>query len=107
MVLTARVEVCAVGDLADGAMVGVPVEGPVERVVVANVAGELRAFGGVCTHAYAELDRGFLRDGQVMCPLHFSAFDTATGQALSPPAEDPLPVFPVKVEAGMVVVELP
>lgn len=102
-----RLEVCAVEELPAGEMRGLAVEGPLERVVVANVSGELRAFGGVCSHAYAELDRGFLRDGRVMCPLHFSEFDTATGEALGLPAEEPIPVFPVKVEAGKVVVELP
>lgn len=102
-----RVEVCDLAELPEGAMRGVAVAGPLERVLVANVGGELRAMGGVCTHAYAELDRGFLRDGRVMCPLHFSEFDLATGEALGPPAEEPLPTFPVKVEAGKVVVELP
>lgn len=102
-----RVEVCAVDDLPPGALRGAEAPAPVERVVVANVDGELRAFGGVCTHAYAELDMGMLREGRVMCPLHLSEFDTATGEALSPPATEPIPVFPVKVEAGRVVVEVP
>ena len=102
-----RLDFGPAADLAPGTMKGLPVEGPLERVVVANVDGALRAFGGVCTHAYAELDKGFLRAGQVMCPLHFSEFDTATGEALTPPADSPLPVFPVKVEEGQVVVELP
>lgn len=102
-----RIEVCAAQDLLPGTMRGVEVPGPLERVVVANVAGELRAFGGVCSHAYAELDRGFLRGDEVMCPLHFSSFDTRTGAALTPPAEEALPCFAVKVEEGKVVVELP
>jgi 3-phenylpropionate/trans-cinnamate dioxygenase ferredoxin component len=102
-----RVAICAVEELPPGALKGVPVEGPLERVLVANVDGELRGMGGICSHAYAELDRGTLRDGEVMCPLHFSAFDTRTGEALTPPAMDPLPTFPVKVEAGKVWVELP
>lgn len=102
-----RVEVCGVEELPPGSLRGAQVEGPLERIAVANVDGELRAFGGVCSHAYAELDRGFLRDGRVMCPLHFSEFDTATGEVLNPPAEEAIPVFPVKVEAGKVVVELP
>lgn len=100
-----RVEVCAVEELPPGAMKGADLGE--QRVVVANVDGELRAFSGVCTHAYAELDQGFLRDGRVTCPLHLSEFDTATGEALSPPATEPIPVYGVKVEAGRVVVEVP
>ncbi|MCA1814573.1 MAG: non-heme iron oxygenase ferredoxin subunit [Halobacteriales archaeon] len=101
-----QLDVCALRELPPGTLKGV--EAPVfERVCVANVDGELRAFGGICSHAYAELDNGFLREGRVMCPLHFSEFDTRTGEALSPPAEEPLPVFPVRVQDGRVVVELP
>lgn len=103
---TTRLDVCALDELPPGALRGFAAPGPVERVCVANVGGELRAFQGICTHAYAELDNGFLRDGTVMCPLHFSEFDTATGEALSPPATEPLAVFPVRVEGGRVVVEL-
>lgn len=102
-----RLEACALEELPPGKMLGFErVEGdPDSRVVVANVEGEVRAFGGICTHAYAELDKGFLREGRVMCPLHFSEFDTRTGEALSPPALDAIPVFPVKLEQGKVFVE--
>jgi nitrite reductase/ring-hydroxylating ferredoxin subunit len=99
--------VCTLDELPPGSMRAFLLDesNPDSRVVVANVAGEVRAFGGICTHAYAELDKGFLRDGRIMCPLHFSEFDTATGEALSPPALDPIPIYPVKLEGGSVVVE--
>lgn len=101
-----RVEVCGLDELPPGAMRGVRL-GPERRVVVANVGGELRAFSGVCTHAYAELDKGRLLGDVLECPLHFSEFDTRTGEALSPPAEEPIAVYAVKVEGGVVVVEVP
>ena len=102
-----RLEVCALAELPPGTMKAVLLDerDPDSRVVVANVGGDVRAFGGICTHAYAELDNGFLRDGRIMCPLHFSEFDTATGEALSPPALDPIPVYAVKLDEGKVVVE--
>jgi len=103
---TVRVEVCALADLPLGAMCAAEA-GPTGRLIVANVSGELRAFDGICTHAYAELDKGYLRNGAVMCPLHFSEFDTRTGEALNPPAEEPLATYPVRVEGGKVVVEVP
>jgi nitrite reductase/ring-hydroxylating ferredoxin subunit len=103
---TMQLDVCALDELPPGTLKGAAANGE-RRVCVANVEGQLRAFSGICTHAYAELDGGFLRDGRIMCPLHFSEFDTATGEALGPPAEEPLQVFPVRVEAGRVVVEVP
>ncbi|HEV8360088.1 MAG TPA: non-heme iron oxygenase ferredoxin subunit [Candidatus Thermoplasmatota archaeon] len=104
-----KLAVCDVDELPPGTMRGALADpsDPDTRVVVANVGGELRAFSGVCTHAYAELDQGFLRDGRVMCPLHFSEFDSATGEPLSPPAVDPIPCYPVAVEDGRVVVDIP
>lgn len=103
------IEVCPLEELPPGSMKGIEATpgDPDSRIVVANVAGELRAFGGVCTHAYAELDRGFLRDGAVMCPLHFSEFDTTTGEALSPPAEAPIPIYAARSVDGRVVVVVP
>ena len=58
-----------------------------EPVLVVNVGGEFRAFQGICSHEYFELDRGFLTGGSLTCALHLSRFDLETGEALDPPAE--------------------
>ena len=41
------------------------------------------------------------------CPLHLSRFDLTTGVPLDPPAEEPLAVYPVSVDAeGWIVLEV-
>jgi nitrite reductase/ring-hydroxylating ferredoxin subunit len=99
------VDLCAVEDVPPGTMKSFDVDG--ELVLVANVAGRVHATAGVCTHRYAELDQGFLVGDTVMCALHQARFSLVDGEVLDPPAEEPLAVYPVRVEAGRVLVELP
>ena len=40
-------------------------------------------------------------------PLHLSRFDLSDGEPLDPPAEMPLQVYPVVVENGRVIIEVP
>ena len=67
-----------------------------------------QATQGICTHEYFELDKGFLTGDTLTCALHLSRFDLETGEALDPPAEVPLALYPVEVDAdGQVVLTLP
>ena len=69
------------------------------RVAVAHVEQELFVFGDECTHEGCSLAEGELGDGEdsVVCPCHGSEFDLRTGEPLGGPAEDPVPVFAVRV----------
>ena len=79
-----------------------------DQVLVVNVGGTIRAAQGVCSHEYFELDKGFLTADTLTCSLHLSRFDLETGEALDPPAELPLAVYPARVEDdGSIVLELP
>lgn len=62
--------------------------------------------GRICTHQDADLAQGTLEDGCVVCPLHGSKFDLVTGAALTLPAFEPEPVFDVRIEEGMVYVNV-
>jgi 3-phenylpropionate/trans-cinnamate dioxygenase ferredoxin subunit len=55
-----------------------------------------------CSHAYAELDCGRLRDGWIACPLHGARFDLETGQPLKGPASEPIETFAVRVIDGTI-----
>ena len=77
-----------------------------DQVLVVNT-GELVAVQGICSHEYFELDKGFLTGPAVTCALHLSRFDLATGDALDPPADEPLAVYPVSIEDGRILVEYP
>jgi 3-phenylpropionate/trans-cinnamate dioxygenase ferredoxin subunit len=78
-----------------------------EQVLVINLGGNLRALQGVCSHEYFELDKGFLTGDTLTCALHLSRFDLETGDPLDPPADEPLEVYPVSVEDGVIVIEYP
>lgn len=75
-------------------------------VLVANVEGEFRAIGAICTHREWDLSEGTLEGNSVTCAGHGSIFDLRTGQGeyMRPiPAE---PVYPVTLDGEDVYVEL-
>ncbi|MGH3452585.1 MAG: Rieske (2Fe-2S) protein [Haloechinothrix sp.] len=93
-------------DLGRGEMTGGIVVG--EEVLVANVGGEYRAVGATCTHAGCSLvDDGELDEGTMVCGCHGSIFDLETGEALGPPADEPVPVYAVRVEGDAIQIEVP
>ena len=51
--------------------------------------------------------KGFLTDGSLTCALHLSRFDLASGEALDPPADEPLAVYRVTVAEGRLIVDFP
>lgn len=71
-------------------------------VIVFNVDGTYYAIEDVCTHDYASLDDGELEGEEIICPRHQARFNVRTGEALTAPAYEPVPTFPVRVEGGMV-----
>ena len=70
-----------------------------------NVNGEYHAIEDVCTHDGGILTGGTVEGKEIMCPRHGARFSIITGGALSPPAYEPVPTFPVRVEDGMVQVK--
>jgi len=100
-----RVAVAREADVPLGTMKGFDVLG--RKIIVVNLGGEFHALSGICSHAYSELDKGFFAGEFVTCALHLSQFEVRTGEAISPPATDPLPKYPVSVEGGTVYVDVP
>ena len=56
------------------------------------------AIDDVCTHEFALLSDGFVEGCEVECPLHMARFDLRTGKAMSPPADQDVATFPVRVD---------
>ena len=75
-------------------------------ILLINNNGRIHATQGVCSHEYFELDKGFLTGDSLTCALHLSRFDLETGEALDPPAELPLQVYPVVIENDRIILEL-
>ncbi len=101
-----RIDLLGVDEVGDGEMQMVFVDGT-DQVLVINTGGEFTAVQGVCSHEYFELDKGFLTNGTLTCALHLSRFDLTNGEPLDPPAEEPLAVYPVVIEDGRVLIEVP
>ena len=93
-----------VKDFAPGTMQMVRIGG--NSVLLVNIEGTFYATSNFCTHAKCYLHNGKLRGKIVACPCHFSQFDVTTGAALTPPAKEPLPVYPVKVEGNDIFVQI-
>ncbi|MFI5225953.1 MAG: Rieske (2Fe-2S) protein [Candidatus Limnocylindrales bacterium] len=104
--MTRRVDLLAVDEVPDGTMKMAWVDGT-DQVVVINVDGAIRAYQGICSHEYFELDKGFLTAGSLTCALHLSRFDLATGDALDPPAELPLAMYEVVVDGDRIAIDIP
>jgi 3-phenylpropionate/trans-cinnamate dioxygenase ferredoxin subunit len=114
---TRRIDLLGVDEVPEGTMKMAFVDGT-DQVVVVHTGGEIRAFQGICSHEYFELDKGFLTAGgspgrngmaagTLTCALHLSRFDLADGEALDPPAELPLASYPVVIDGGRVLIEVP
>jgi 3-phenylpropionate/trans-cinnamate dioxygenase ferredoxin subunit len=48
-----------------------------------------------------------VEDCELICPRHFARFSLKTGDALTPPAYEPVRTYQVKEENGRVLVERP
>jgi nitrite reductase/ring-hydroxylating ferredoxin subunit len=73
---------------------------------ICNVNGEVRAMAGVCPHHGGPLGQGALDEGLVTCPWHAWQFDPGTGACVFNDAVR-VPVYPVRIEGGEILVDLP
>jgi NADPH-dependent 2,4-dienoyl-CoA reductase/sulfur reductase-like enzyme/nitrite reductase/ring-hydroxylating ferredoxin subunit len=76
------------GDLPDGAMVVGVFDG--DDVLLTRQGGALFAVGAFCTHYHGPLAEGLVVGDTVRCPWHHACFSLRTGEALRPPALDPV-----------------
>ena len=75
---------------------------------VYNVEGSYYAIEDRCSHDDGPLAEGEFdaEEGYAICPRHGARFDVRTGRALSLPAYLPVDTFPVRVEDGLVKLEV-
>ena len=99
--------VCALDDLASGTarrfvIAGIP-------VAVVRIDDDVYAIGDVCSHANVSLSEGevWCDEKEIECPKHSSTFDLLTGEPVTLPATQPVPVYDVVVEGDDVKVVVP
>ncbi|MDH3285103.1 MAG: non-heme iron oxygenase ferredoxin subunit [Acidobacteriota bacterium] len=76
------------------------------EIFVCRRGEEFFAAENACSHAGFPLADGDVEGGIVLCPLHGATFDLRSGEPLSPPADAPIRVFPVRLSDGSVWVAL-
>jgi nitrite reductase/ring-hydroxylating ferredoxin subunit len=80
------------------------VEAAGAAVLLYDLDGVLHATAAICPHHAAWLSEGGVDGGYVNCPRHQGRFEIATGRQVRGPACGALRVYPVRVEAGQVMV---
>ena len=95
---------CALEDLSADA----PLATTVDDVAVAVVLheGDVYAIHDECSHQAVPLSEGEVDGCEIECWLHGSRFDLRTGKPSGPPATEPVPTYPVRVEGGDVLVDV-
>jgi nitrite reductase/ring-hydroxylating ferredoxin subunit len=72
------VAVCGADEVPEGRALGVEVEGL--RVAVFNDGGAFHALSARCPHSAGPLDRGWIEEGEAVCPLHRWRFRLGSGR---------------------------
>jgi 3-phenylpropionate/trans-cinnamate dioxygenase ferredoxin component len=76
------------------------------EMCIARFNGNAYATSNYCTHLDCLLSSGKLVDDGIGCSCHGSVFDLETGEAIYPPATEPIRTYPVREADGEVFVGL-
>jgi 3-phenylpropionate/trans-cinnamate dioxygenase ferredoxin component len=98
------IEVCATGDIDAEDVMRFDHAGQT-FAIYRSPDDEFYATDGLCTHEKVHLADGLVMDNIIECPKHNGRFDYRTGTAKGAPACVNLKTYPVKVEAGKVLID--
>jgi 3-phenylpropionate/trans-cinnamate dioxygenase ferredoxin component len=102
-----RIRLCGRDDLASGEARRFDVAGL--RVALVRIGEDFYAVGDRCSHEDYSLAEGEVWTGEceIECAKHGSMFDLRTGEPVSLPATQPVPVYDVVVDGDDVSVVAP
>ena len=98
------VRACAASELELDKPFSVDVSGT--PVAIVSTDDDLFAIHDECSHGSVLLSLGEVEGTTLECFAHGSRFDLRTGRPLDLPATRPVPVYPVTIEGGDVLVDL-
>ena len=82
------------------------VEAGRERIVLANVDGDVYALQNRCSHQDLPLSDGELEGDRLECLYHGARFDVCTGKAVGLPAIKPVPSYDVQIRGQEIFVPI-
>jgi len=91
--------------LGDMAPLAVEVAGV--NLVVVRCGDALYAVEDRCTHDGESLGEAQVEDCQIVCPRHGAHFCLRSGEALTPPAYEPLRTYRAREQDGRILIENP
>lgn len=71
-------------------------------IAVFNLEGSYYAIEDLCTHEEEVLTNGEVEGDEIVCCRHGARFCIKTGEALTPPAIEPVRTFPVRIRNGRI-----
>lgn len=77
-----------------------------KTIAVFNVDGAYYAVADTCTHQGASLSGGTVDGNVVTCPWHAARFDLKTGEAVGPPASNPVTCYLVRAAGDDIEIEV-
>jgi biphenyl 2,3-dioxygenase ferredoxin component len=98
------IELCRTTDVLVGKPLRVETEGLV--LAVFNLDGEYFVTDDACTHGPGSLGEGYVEGDVVECNFHGGQFNIRTGEVVAPPAMEPVKIYRVRIENGMVVIDV-
>ncbi len=77
-------------------------------VAVVRIDDDVYSIGDICSHAHVSLSEGevWCDEREIECPKHSSTFSLITGEPLTLPATQPVPVFRTEVEGDTVTIHV-
>jgi nitrite reductase/ring-hydroxylating ferredoxin subunit len=98
-------DICAAEDVPEGEVRGFQIDGR-PAIAVYRLEGVFYATDDLCTHGEASLADGEIEDGEIICPFHLGSFCIKTGEPRAAPCSEPIRTYPVRQEAGRLIVTL-
>jgi len=99
------IEACTVDDVEPEDVIRLDHDGRT-FAIYRSPDGAFFATAGFCTHEKAHLADGLVLGEIIECPKHNCRFNYKTGEAKGAPVCVGLQTFPVKIEAGKVLIDL-
>ena len=95
---------CSLSELRPGEALGVTIDD--QDVAIAQEGDEVFVVEDTCSHSYVPLSEGDVEGCTIECWMHGSRFDLRTGKPTGPPATEPVPVYPVRIDGDDVLIDL-